>query len=169
MEQVAPHSRRLVNAQNYDQGIDTMVEADIGRISENLAKARRVIQEYEQFFNSHDAASMNRLFTDDAVFVNFSGTIVQGRMDLMSAQSFVFRAGGPLHNVKVKYDIQCEIPINDDVTVIHSLQSGMSVDGTVLPLGQDVMRGVLMVLLVRTSEGWRIKVGQNTPIKDRQT
>ena len=123
-----------------------------------------VIRLYEAAFNANDADAMAALFLEDVVFVNFSGAVVHGRDRLHRAQAFVFGPGGPLEQVSVRYEVEGLIELEGGISVLHARQRGLGTDGQVAPVGEDAMHAILMLLLVRTGEGWRIRVGQNTPV-----
>ncbi len=124
-----------------------------------------VVRRYEAAFNENDATGMNALFTGDAVFVNFSGNIVFGAEDLLRAQAFVFSPGGPLEDVKVRYTIESLVFLADDIAVTHARQRTLGADRPATTGDPDPMEGVFMAVLVHDSTGWRIRVGQNTPVQ----
>lgn len=122
-----------------------------------------LVRRYESSFNDNDASAMNALFLPDAVFVNFGGNLVRGAEELYRAQAFVFAPGGPLEQVRVLYLAENLLFVDRDVAVVHARQRSADADGA--PKGpDDSMEAVLMLLVVRVPDGWRIRVGQNTPV-----
>ncbi|PRX51491.1 uncharacterized protein (TIGR02246 family) [Prauserella shujinwangii] len=124
-----------------------------------------VVAEYESAFNRNDARAMNRLFAEDAIFVNFAGTLVFGAEPLYRAQAAVFDRGGALEHVQVRYLIESLVFLTPEVAVVHARQRSAGPDG-----GDpgDPMAGILQLTLLRGTGGrWRIRVGQNTPVAAR--
>jgi uncharacterized protein (TIGR02246 family) len=124
-----------------------------------------VLRRYEAAFNENDATGMNSLFTGDAIFVNFGGNLVFGAEDLLRAQTFVFSPGGPLEDVKVRYPVESLVFLADDIAVVHARQQTLGADDEATVGDRDPMEAVFMAVLVHDSTGWRIRVGQNTPVQ----
>ncbi|WP_181696367.1 SgcJ/EcaC family oxidoreductase [Nocardia sp. GTS18] len=123
--------------------------------------AVRVLERYEGAFNSNDAEAMNALFWDDSTFVNFSGSVATGRDELLAKQRFVFGVGGPLHNVDVQYHLEKTIELAPTfVQVVARQRTRGSADPA-----QDPMHGVVIFTLEQRASEWRIRTGQNTPVR----
>lgn len=140
-------------------------EQSLGSASKAVLNPKDVVRLYEEAFNANDADTMASLFLPDVVFVNFGGTIVHGRDRLHRAQALVFAQGGPLEHVSVRYRVESLINLSDEIAVLHARQRGLGPSGQLVDLEDDAMHAVLMLLIVRTSDGWRIRVGQNTPVR----
>lgn len=127
-------------------------------------KITDVVARYETAFNTNDAAAMNALFTEDTAFVNIAGTLVNGADALYRSQAFVFGDGGPLAEVKVDYEVESLAFLAPDVAVVHARQH--SVDDRKHPTATDTDLGesIVVFVLVRGAQGWRIRVGQNTAV-----
>lgn len=117
---------------------------------------------YETAFNANDSDKMASLFTEDCTFVNFGGNLVLGRSNLHRAQSEVFATGGPLELIEVTYLPEHAELLDTEHALVHARQHTMSSNGE--PLAEDSMEAVFTILLTRTSTGWRIRMGQNTPV-----
>ncbi|AOS62748.1 hypothetical protein TL08_09665 [Actinoalloteichus hymeniacidonis] len=105
---------------------------------------------------------MNALFDDDPIFVNIVGNLVLDRETLLRAQAFVF--DGPLREVYVRYDVESLIFLHTDIAVVHARQRPAAADGALLPVDTENRESIVVFVAVRTSAGWRIRVGQNTVV-----
>ncbi|GAA2495551.1 hypothetical protein GCM10010406_34730 [Streptomyces thermolineatus] len=124
-----------------------------------------VVTRYEAAFNQNDAEAMNALFSPDAVFVNFSGTLVFGAEDLYESQAFVFSEGGPLVNITVQYLVESIVFLTPAIAVVHARQRSATPDGRPVAVGKDLMESILTMTLVRDeNDDWRIRAAQNTPV-----
>lgn len=121
-----------------------------------------LLSRYETAFNSNDPDTMASLFAEDCTFVNFGEAVVLGRSDLHRAQSQVFTAGGPLESIQVTYRPEHATLLDADHAVVHARQRTMAPNGELL--GDDPMEAVFTLVLARTEKGWRIRMGQNTPV-----
>ena len=119
----------------------------------------RLVQQYEDAFNANDANAMNELFDAEPVFVNFSGTVVSDKGVLLKAQQAVFADGGPLAAVDVTYTVEKVTHLAPGLAAVHTRQRSRGTDGEA-----DPMEAVLLVVARRTGDGWRIVLGQNTPV-----
>lgn len=123
-----------------------------------------VVARYEAAFNTNDARAMNDLFTAAPIFVNIAGNVVRGQEPLYRAQAFVFDAGGPLHEVYVRYTVESLEQLSGSVAVVHARQHAANPDGTLRSVDDERGESVLMLVLVREAGAWRIRVGQNTAV-----
>lgn len=124
-----------------------------------------VIAAYEKAFSDNDAKGMNALFSDDTIFVNFNGNVVFGSEQLYRAQALVFEPGGALENIDVRYLVESLVFLAPDIAVAHTRQRSVEADGTLSNGDADPMQSILALVLVRDEQqGWRIRVGQNTPV-----
>ncbi|EHR53224.1 hypothetical protein SacmaDRAFT_5056 [Saccharomonospora marina XMU15] len=124
-----------------------------------------LIKRYERAFNTNDAESMNALFVEDPVFVNFGGNLVDDRESLYRVQRFVFGSGGPLEDVSVSYTIERITHLTAGRAVIHARQRTLGADtaSTDRPR-KDPMEAIFMVVAELVGDEWRIRIGQNTPV-----
>jgi uncharacterized protein (TIGR02246 family) len=112
-------------------------------------------------WNAHDMSRFARLFCEDAEFVNVYGSWWTGRERIeaehVSTHASVFRKSRLSGNeIRVKF-------LRPDVASLHirwDLVELVAPDGSPLP----ARNGVLVYILVRNEEGWRIAVGQNTDV-----
>ena len=123
-----------------------------------------VIEQYEAAFNSNDAYAMNDLFAPDPVFVNFAGDMVLDKGVLLRAQQAVFSEGGPLAGIDVSYTVEKVTYLASDVAAVHSRQRSQPPNRTATDRRNDPLEAVFLAVLRRTEAGWRIVLGQNTPV-----
>ncbi|UFS99638.1 SgcJ/EcaC family oxidoreductase [Nocardia huaxiensis] len=122
--------------------------------------ASDLLVRYEDAFNANDADAMNALFWEDRTFVNFSGSLVTDRDELLAKQRFVFAPGGPLHGVDVRYQQEATVALTPTVVQIVARQRGKDSDDA----AQDPMHGVIILTAELRGDDWRIRTGQNTPV-----
>ncbi|NEW48106.1 SgcJ/EcaC family oxidoreductase [Nocardia cyriacigeorgica] len=122
--------------------------------------ALNLLDRYENAFNTNDADAMNALFWEDSTFINFSGGLVADRDELLAKQRFVFAAGGPLHEVSVRYEHEMTIELTPAVMQIVARQRTR--DG--VDPARDPMHGVIILTAEFRDDEWRIRTGQNTPV-----
>ena len=79
-------------------------------------------------------------------------------------QAFVFDPGGPLHEVYVRYAVESIERLSENVAVVHARQRPANPDGTLRPVDGEQRESILVMVLTREADGWRIRVGQNTVV-----
>lgn len=115
-----------------------------------------LIKQYEHAFNANNALAMNDLFAADPVFVNFAGNLVSDKGVLLKAQQAVFAEGGPLADIRVSYTVEKITHLAPGLAAVHSRQRTRAEN--------DLMEAVFLIVSRRTEAGWRIVLGQNTPV-----
>ncbi|EID52398.1 SgcJ/EcaC family oxidoreductase [Saccharomonospora xinjiangensis] len=120
-----------------------------------------LVERYGKAFDDGDADAMNALFTPDTVFVNVAGNLVRGADDLHRAQKSAFE--GPLRGVRGAFTVENVALLGDDVAVVHVRQRNTwpSAEKTG---GETRTASVIVFVLQRGPQGWRIRTGQNTPV-----
>ncbi len=119
-----------------------------------------VVERYERAFNDGDADSMIELFTPDTVFVNVAGNLVRGAEDLHRAQKSVFE--GPLRGVHAVFTVENVAVLGGDVAVVHARQENTWPGDETGAATRSA--SVIVFVMTRDAEGWRIRTGQNTPV-----
>ncbi|MCP2237722.1 YybH family protein [Prauserella halophila] len=123
-----------------------------------------LIKRYEHAFNTNDAKSMNDLFVDDPIFVNFGGNLVDDKESLYRAQAFVFGPGGPLENLSVSYTVEKITDLPEGLAAIHARQRTLRSDADAEDQRTDSMEAIFLVVAELVDGTWKIKIGQNTPV-----
>jgi uncharacterized protein (TIGR02246 family) len=110
-------------------------------------------------WNDGDATAYADIFTSDATYVVFDGTVVRGRAAIEDSHRMLF--AGPLRGFRMD-------PPAAPVPVRH-LGPGVAhvlVDGGTRPPGQQDVSAerasIVSFVLVEQDEGWRIAAFQNT-------
>ncbi|ASR37750.1 DUF4440 domain-containing protein [Prauserella marina] len=123
-----------------------------------------LVRHYEHAFNTNEAKSMNDLFADDPIFVNFGGNLVDDKEALYRAQAFVFDQGGPLENLSVSYTVESITHLAEGLAVVHARQRALRSGAASAGPREDPMEAILLIVAQLDDGGWRIRIGQNTPV-----
>ena len=114
-------------------------------------------------YNDGDAAGLAALFTEDATFVNVAAGLARGRDEIETMHGAGFASF--LRGTQISFDDVEVRSLGPDHGIglghwsIHPHENG---SGEKFP----ERRGLLSFVLVKSSEGWRIAAGQNTPEGD---
>jgi uncharacterized protein (TIGR02246 family) len=122
------------------------------------ATPREIVDAFEAALNAKDAAALGELFAEDADFVNIMGMRMRGRDGIVSGHAWAF--AGPLVGSRVAFDDVDEVPVTDDVTVVHArgLRERLpDAPPQTLPPG----RTVLMLVARRGDGGWHAVAAAN--------
>jgi uncharacterized protein (TIGR02246 family) len=112
-----------------------------------------VVDDYVKAWNSHDMRAFDRLFTDDAIFVRFAGSRIEGHGNIVKE----FKE---IHTTWAK-----DVSIYQSATKVRALSSDSAViledlghleHGKQVP-GVDI---ALLVVVVKQPNGWKISVGE---------
>jgi uncharacterized protein (TIGR02246 family) len=120
-----------------------------------------VAQAFADCWNRHDMEALSQLFADDAEFVNVVGLWWKGREEIKRAHevihSTIFKNS---HLVVTKVAVRFLRP---DIAIARS---AWELTGHTGPGGELLPKrtGLLLFVLVRTGDGWRITDAQNTDI-----
>ncbi len=135
--------------------------ASVGAPSEDDS-VRKVVTDYEDAWNKHDADAILRLFTEDADWVNVAGSWWHGQAEHRRGTTWVHEhvfknARGHIGTVFVRFTTQ------DTAVAIftHDVESFVLPDGSRNPGGNHR----LSFFLVKRQGHWLITSGQNTEIK----
>ena len=135
--------------------------ASVGAASEEDS-VRKVVADYEEAWNKHDADAILALFTDDADWINVAGNWWHGRAEHRRGTAWVHEhvfknARGHTGPVVIRF------PTQDTAVAIftHEVDSFVLPDGTPNPGGNHR----LSFFLVKREGRWLITSGQNTEIK----
>ena len=112
-----------------------------------------IVDDYVKAWNSHDMKAFDRLFTDDAIFVRFAGSTVEGHGNVM-------KEFNEIHTTWAK-----DVSIYQSATKVRALSPNSAVilvdlghieEGKHVP-GVDI---TLLIVAVKQSDGWKISVGE---------
>jgi uncharacterized protein (TIGR02246 family) len=131
----------------------------LGDVATSMARssgAESLLDGFVQAWNSHDGKAFDHLFTDDAVWVAVAEARTQGRTAIVNEFSEI-HATWAKETTIVASDIEVH-SVREDVAIV--LFHGRYLDHS----GQRVAgvdRAILLVA-VKTKDGWRIAAGQLT-------
>jgi uncharacterized protein (TIGR02246 family) len=123
------------------------------------AAINRVVSEMTQGFNSHDAETATRMYTNDADFVSVRGEIAKGREEIRKGLAAILstrarNASLDTRAVTIRF-------IRPDVAIVHvdnELRGLVNSEGQTLPAHRELSLRVF----VKKSGVWRVAAFQNT-------
>ena len=120
---------------------------------------------FQAAWNDHDMAALGRLFHPDATFVNRFGHYVRGVEEIVALHV-------PLHETIYRDStLQNELidvaHLADDVRVLH-FWSRLSV-GPGHPAGPHAVDTLILAVLTRQDETWRIRALENVTLANPRT
>lgn len=124
------------------------------------------VEELEAGFNQHDSDTFNRHFTDDVVWGNPGGGVLQGWNELHSIHTGFFT--GPMSDARSHYSLQNLLFLQPDIAVIHVKREPIDASGTVIATEDQGEGGMFaelaMYVMIQRQGEWWLCAGQNTPI-----
>jgi len=122
---------------------------------------RKVVAGIEEAWNTHDMKALEKLFSEDAEFINVVGMHWRGRKAIVAAHAAYHETSFKNHHIKT------------DAVTIRSLGEGCAIavvtttndsfktpDGQVIPKRQNRQTYVL----TKGPDGWKIAHGHNVPV-----
>lgn len=123
-----------------------------------FSRPREIVSAFEAALNAKDSDAIGEIFTEDAEFVNIMGMRMRGREGIMAGHAWAF--AGPLRGSRIAFDQVDELPVTDDVAVLHGhcLRERLpDAPPQTLPAG----RSVLVFVTRRDSVGWQAVAATN--------
>jgi uncharacterized protein (TIGR02246 family) len=120
--------------------------------------SREIVDAFETALNAKDAEALGELFAEDAEFVNIVGMRMRRREGIVAGHAWAF--GGPLGGSRISFDQVDELPVTDDVTVLHAhcvRERLPDAPPQTLPAG----RSVLVFVTRRNCDGWQAVAATN--------
>jgi uncharacterized protein (TIGR02246 family) len=122
-------------------------------------------QAFQTFWNNHDMEALGTLFHEDATFVNRFGHYVRG-------VEAIIKLHAPIHatiysDSKIENELIDVVPICDDAAVVH-FWSRLTV-GTAHPAGPHAVDTLILAVLKRQGNEWRIKALENVTLTNPRT
>lgn len=120
---------------------------------------------FQTAWNNHDLDSFKTLFHDDATFVNRFGHYVRGVEEIVKMHA-------PIHatiysDSTLDNELIDLIAISDDAVVMH-FWSRLSA-GAAHPAGPHAVDTLILAVLTRQSDEWRIKALENVTLTNPRT
>ncbi len=124
---------------------------------------RRLVSNWEQFWNQHDMDSMGTLLHNDVDFINVAGQWLKGKKETVAVHKerheVVFKNSvWTTDSVKIKY-------IKPDLAIMHigwGITGDVDPDGSVRPL----RHGLFTWVVTKTKQGWLILAVHNVNIRE---
>jgi uncharacterized protein (TIGR02246 family) len=116
-------------------------------------------------WNAHDMAALGGLFHEDATFVNRFGHYVRGVDEIVALHV-------PIHetiyrDATLENELIDVIPIADEAVVIHFWSCLAA--GAAHPAGPHEVDTLILAVLTRRNETWRIQALENVTLTDPQS
>jgi uncharacterized protein (TIGR02246 family) len=130
-----------------------------------LQKPEHASKAFEAAWNAHDMLALGALFETDATFVNRFGHYVKGVAEIIALHT-------PIHET-IYSDSSLEnelidcVAIDERVVVTH-FWSRLSV-GPAHPAGPHVVDTLILAVLTRSQDQWRIKALENVTLTNPRT
>ena len=132
---------------------------DISPIDADRVAVTQLVNGFDAAWNRHDMQAFGTLFADDAEFVNVVGMWWRGRNAIQAAHAHTHATF--LKNSVLVWDIASLKFLGPDFALVHVR---WRMTGHLEPSGAigAPRQGLLSLVTVKSSAGWRIAAGQNT-------
>ncbi|WP_086794981.1 SgcJ/EcaC family oxidoreductase [Pseudomonas sp. SCPG-7] len=120
---------------------------------------------FQAAWNAHDMATLGALFDPQATFVNRFGHFVRGVEQIVALHAPIHQTiyrDSTLENELIDID-----PVADGVAIIH-FWSRLSA-GAAHPAGAHVVDTLILAVLIRQNEAWRIRALENVTLTNPRT
>jgi len=120
---------------------------------------------FEAAWNAHDMAALGAVFHDDATFVNRFGRYVRGVAELVAMHAPIHE--GVYRDSALANEVIDVVPIAEGAAVVHSW-SRLTL-GPGHPAGAHVVDTLMLAVMTRHGEEWRVKAFENVTLTDPRT
>ncbi|MBL6938690.1 MAG: SgcJ/EcaC family oxidoreductase [Alphaproteobacteria bacterium] len=130
-----------------------------------IATPADIPRRFEAAWNAHDMAAFAALFHPDATFVNRFGTYWRGVDPIVAGHRAIHETvyrDSTLRNDPPDVDM-----LSDDAAVLH-VYSRLTT-GPAHPAGPHAVDTLLMIVVTRRGESWRIQAAENVTLTDPRT
>lgn len=120
---------------------------------------------FQHAWNIHDMEALGALFHDDATFVNRFGHYVRGVGEIVALHA-------PIHQTIYKdstldNELIDVVSIGDQAAVVHFWSRLKT--GSAHPAGPHAVDTLILAVLTRENDAWRIKALENVTLTDPRT
>jgi uncharacterized protein (TIGR02246 family) len=130
-----------------------------------LQQPEDAAQGFQAAWNDHDMAALGALFHEDATFVNRFGHYVKGVAEIIALHA-------PIHQTiysdsTLANEVIDVIPVGEGAAVVHfwsRLKAGKS-----HPAGPHSVDTLILAVLTRADDAWRIKALENVTLTNPRT
>jgi uncharacterized protein (TIGR02246 family) len=130
-----------------------------------IKRPEEALHAFQACWNAHDVDALGTLFDEDASFVNRFGHYVRG-------VDAIIKLHAPIHatiysDSTLANELIDVVPIGDDAVVVH-FWSRLTV-GTAHPAGPHAVDTLVLAVLTRQVDEWRIKALENVTLTNPRT
>jgi uncharacterized protein (TIGR02246 family) len=130
-----------------------------------IKRPEEALHAFQACWNAHDVDALGTLFHEDATFVNRFGHYVRG-------VDAIIKLHAPIHatiysDSTLANELIDVVPIGDDAVVVH-FWSRLTV-GTAHPAGPHAVDTLVLAVLTRQVDEWRIKALENVTLTNPRT
>ena len=134
-------------------------------LMDQLRTPASVAERFEEAWNSHDLELFATLFHPDATFVNRFATYWQGADAIVAGHRTIHET--VYRDSTVKMDAPDVTMLTDDIAILH-LWTRLTA-GAAHPAGRHQADTLLMAVVVRKLDEWRIQAAENVTLTDPRT
>ena len=130
-----------------------------------MKRPEEAAQRFQAAWNAHDMTVFGSLFHEDATFVNRFGHYVSGVEEIIALHT-------PIHETiysdsSLDNEVIDVIPITEGAAVVH-FWSRLTA-GRAHPAGAHAIDTLILAVLTRKDDSWRIKALENVTLTDPRT
>jgi len=131
----------------------------------SMKRPKDTPEAFQAAWNAHDMAALGALFHEDATFVNRFGHYVRGVEEIVALHR-------PIHETiyrdsTLTNELIDAVPIGDGAAVVHFWSR--LVVGAGHPAGPHELDTLILAVLVRRDDGWRIQALENVTLTNPWT
>ena len=120
---------------------------------------------FQAAWNAHDMAALGRLFDEDATFVNRFGHYVRGVNEIVALHALIHES--IYRDSTLETELIDVVPIADGAVVMHFWCRLAA--GAAHPAGPHEVDTLILAVLTRQNEVWRIRALENVTLTNPQT
>ena len=124
-----------------------------------------IAKQFEEAWNAHDMDAFGRLFHADATFVNRFATYWRGVDQIVAGHASIHAS--VYSDSTLAMDVPDVDPISDDAAILH-IWSRLSA-GAAHPAGPHQVDTLIMAVVTRRQDEWRIQAVENVTLTDPRT
>jgi uncharacterized protein (TIGR02246 family) len=130
-----------------------------------MTEPDEIARRFQDVWNAHDMVGLGDLFHDDATFVNRFGHYVRGVEQIVALHA-------PIHETiyrdsTLENEVIDMVALGDGAAVVH-FWSRLTV-GAAHPAGPHAVDTVILAVLTRRDDAWRVKALENVTLTNPRT
>ena len=131
----------------------------------SITRPEEIPNAFALAWNAHDMRRFAALFHDDATFVNRFGHYVRGVGEIVELHTSIHET--IYRDSTLKNELIDCVPVAEGVAIVHfwcRLAAGKS-----HPAGPHEVDTLILAVIVRRDQAWRIKAAENVTLTDPRT